>query len=383
MTAWDRQGDGLAARAFGGRWFRRRQSPQADGLSSLILPFALRAGLRVRHSQTARRRCSNRRPRAGVPTRARPQPPLAGSPRRQLRECETQMARSGKRAVEVIGMKGTTSEGRTPCALRGWALAPKGPCPRRLPTVRIRGRLYLQDDRLQRYRAVDAPWDRIPFGVMAWARVILGKWRTESARPEWPAAEPMPGLLERKAAAPVNGELAARAFGLRKARSGGRASAGQHLPFCSASRRAKSPAQMARPIILACGLRPPGRAGRSEIKGLRRKVAEVIWYERLEQSSGQARPGVGPRSRRAVGRGGAPARRWQLAMVQPGAVRGLPAEAGGHGLVRAAGSPQPAPVGHRLQGLLHRGPGWPRVPLVELVLAGPGGPQGGVNPPPL
>jgi len=73
-------------------------------------------------------------------------------------------------------MKRTTSEGRTPCALRGWAPAPQGPCPRWLPIVRIRGRLYYQDDRLQEFRAVDAPWDRVPFEVMVWAQAILGKW---------------------------------------------------------------------------------------------------------------------------------------------------------------------------------------------------------------
>ncbi|MCX5653079.1 MAG: hypothetical protein NTY65_00290 [Planctomycetota bacterium] len=46
----------------------------------------------------------------------------------------------------------------------------------RLPIVRIRGRLYYRDDRLQEFRAVDAPWDRVPFEVMVWARAILGKW---------------------------------------------------------------------------------------------------------------------------------------------------------------------------------------------------------------
>jgi len=73
-------------------------------------------------------------------------------------------------------MKRTTSEGRTPCIWRGWAPAPQGPCPRRLPIVRIRGRLYYQDDRLQEFRAVDAPWDRIPFEVMVWELAVLGKW---------------------------------------------------------------------------------------------------------------------------------------------------------------------------------------------------------------
>ena len=86
------------------------------------------------------------------------------------------MARSGSNAVEVIGMKGTTSEDRTPCAGCGQQSGPGQACPRRLPIVRIRGRLYYRDDRLQEFRAVDAPWDRVPFEVMAWARVILGKW---------------------------------------------------------------------------------------------------------------------------------------------------------------------------------------------------------------
>jgi hypothetical protein len=43
-----------APQASGGRWFPTAAITQAAGLSSLILPFALRAGLRVRHSQTAR-----------------------------------------------------------------------------------------------------------------------------------------------------------------------------------------------------------------------------------------------------------------------------------------------------------------------------------------
>jgi hypothetical protein len=73
-------------------------------------------------------------------------------------------------------MKGTTSEGRTPSALRGWAPALKGPCPRRLPIVQIRGRPYYQDDRLQEFRAVEDIGDRIPFEVMVWTLAILGKW---------------------------------------------------------------------------------------------------------------------------------------------------------------------------------------------------------------
>ena len=84
------------------------------------------------------------------------------------------MARSGKKAVEVIAMQRTTSEDRTPCS--GWAAEANAACPRRLPVVRIHGRLYYQDDRLQEFRAVDAPWDRVPFEVMVWAVVILGKW---------------------------------------------------------------------------------------------------------------------------------------------------------------------------------------------------------------
>jgi len=84
------------------------------------------------------------------------------------------MARSGKKAVEVIAMKRTAKKDRTPRS--GWAPEPKGYCPRQLPIVRIRGRPYYQDDRLQEFRAVDAPWDRVPFEVMVWARVILGKW---------------------------------------------------------------------------------------------------------------------------------------------------------------------------------------------------------------
>ena len=73
-------------------------------------------------------------------------------------------------------MKGTTSEGRTPCVLHGWAPAPKGPCPRRLPIVRIRGRLYYQDDRLQEFRRVDNIDDRISFEAMLWILAIEGKW---------------------------------------------------------------------------------------------------------------------------------------------------------------------------------------------------------------
>jgi hypothetical protein len=86
------------------------------------------------------------------------------------------MARSGKRAAEVIAMERTTSEDRTPCALSGWAPTPQGPCPRRLPIVRIRGRLYYQDDRLQEFRRVDDIDDRISFEAMLWILVIEGKW---------------------------------------------------------------------------------------------------------------------------------------------------------------------------------------------------------------
>jgi len=39
---------------------------------------------------------------------------------------------------------------------------PKEPAkPRQLPIVTIRGKKYYQDDRLQEYRAVDNPHDRI------------------------------------------------------------------------------------------------------------------------------------------------------------------------------------------------------------------------------
>ena len=84
------------------------------------------------------------------------------------------MVRSGSKMVEVIAMKRTTSEDRTPYT--GWAPQPKGDCPRRLPVVRIRGRLYFQDDRLQEFRAVDAPWERVSFEEMVRAVAILGKW---------------------------------------------------------------------------------------------------------------------------------------------------------------------------------------------------------------
>ena len=87
-----------------------------------------------------------------------------------------QMARSGPSAAEVIAMKGTAKEDRTPMAL---ALPPKyvqTTSPRRLPTVQIRGRQCFRDDRLEEFRAVDDPFDRIPFEVMCWALVVLGKW---------------------------------------------------------------------------------------------------------------------------------------------------------------------------------------------------------------
>jgi len=84
------------------------------------------------------------------------------------------MARSGKQAVEVIAMKRTTIGDGTPRARLGQAAEQS--CPRRLPVVRIRGRPYFQDDRLQEYRPLDAPWERITYEEMAWIRVILGKW---------------------------------------------------------------------------------------------------------------------------------------------------------------------------------------------------------------
>ena len=86
------------------------------------------------------------------------------------------MARSGEMAAEVIAMKRTASIGRPPQAEPGRTAEPAGACPRRLPVVRIRGRLYYRDDRLQEYRATDAPWERVTFEEMAWIVVILGKW---------------------------------------------------------------------------------------------------------------------------------------------------------------------------------------------------------------
>jgi hypothetical protein len=78
-------------------------------------------------------------------------------------------------AAEVIAMKRTAMKDRTPQTpanppSREWAT------PRALPRVVIEGRLYFRDDRLGEYRAVNDPCDRIPFEVMAWAVVILGKW---------------------------------------------------------------------------------------------------------------------------------------------------------------------------------------------------------------
>ena len=73
-------------------------------------------------------------------------------------------------------MKGTTSDGLKPDVIGGWAPALKGACPRRLPKVRIRGRLYFQDDRLHEFRSVDKPWDTVSFEAMNWAIAILGKW---------------------------------------------------------------------------------------------------------------------------------------------------------------------------------------------------------------
>ena len=84
------------------------------------------------------------------------------------------MVRSGKKGAKVIAMKGTTSDARKPDSVYGQAA--EGACPRRLPIVRIRGRLYYRDDRLQEFRSVDAPLDIVPFEVMCWAVAILGKW---------------------------------------------------------------------------------------------------------------------------------------------------------------------------------------------------------------
>ncbi len=94
--------------------------------------------------------------------------------RPRIEQAIKQMARSGKTAVEVIAMKETASKGRTPRA--GWAARPKAKRPRELPIVRIRGRPYYQDDRLQEFRPMDAPWERIGFEEMAWIIAVLGKW---------------------------------------------------------------------------------------------------------------------------------------------------------------------------------------------------------------
>ena len=69
------------------------------------------------------------------------------------------------------------------------------------------------------------------------------------------------GQRPRSACRVMDGDLAA-AVG-----SPGPAAAGRRLPWSSVSRRAKSPARMARPIILACGLRPPGRPQAKRDKG--------------------------------------------------------------------------------------------------------------------
>ena len=87
-----------------------------------------------------------------------------------------QMVRSGKDAAEVIAMKRTTGDDGARRNVCGESAESKGASPRRLPVVRIRGRFYYQDDRLGEFRAIDAPWDRIPFDVMRLAVAILGKW---------------------------------------------------------------------------------------------------------------------------------------------------------------------------------------------------------------
>ena len=74
-------------------------------------------------------------------------------------------------------MKRTAKEGRTPQTPA--AQPEKGPSayPHALPRVVIRGRVYFRDDRLQEFRAVGDPTDRIPFDVMHWVMVVSGgKW---------------------------------------------------------------------------------------------------------------------------------------------------------------------------------------------------------------
>jgi hypothetical protein len=86
----------------GGGGSPQRQSPKATGLSSLILRFALRAGLLGPAFSNCLVDSAASGGRGRAASRAGPQPPLAEAHCRQFCECETQMARSGKRAVEVI-----------------------------------------------------------------------------------------------------------------------------------------------------------------------------------------------------------------------------------------------------------------------------------------
>ena len=44
---------------------------------------------------------------------------------------------------------------------------------RRLPTVRIAGKLYFMDERLREFRRVDDPFDRIAFAAMPAYEVVV------------------------------------------------------------------------------------------------------------------------------------------------------------------------------------------------------------------
>ncbi len=91
-----------AARRPVGRWFPGAAITQASGPE--LTHSAFRPPGRtfeVRHSRTAPCAVRKRRPRARAEQGSASAAPCR-DPCRQFRECETQMARSGKRAVEVI-----------------------------------------------------------------------------------------------------------------------------------------------------------------------------------------------------------------------------------------------------------------------------------------
>jgi len=180
-----RAGVGFFKPLGGGGWALPRSVRQGSGspgsnhpcssLSSHILPFALRAG----PAGPAFANCPTIVEQAAAEAGGE-QGTASAAPCRVLVQAILRM-RNADGSLRQKGsggdcMKGTTSEGRTPCVWHGWAPAPQGQCPRRLPIVQIRGRLYYQDDRLQEFRALDAPWNRVPFEAVVWALAVLGKW---------------------------------------------------------------------------------------------------------------------------------------------------------------------------------------------------------------